>query len=96
MTRVVASAAGGIVDQITTGEHGLLIDDPDDLVGFGAAIEKLPQDPGQAARLGHNARRRAVIEFLGESPPRTVGRRAGSTRHQDVASPALKLRRSRQ
>jgi trehalose synthase len=74
MTRVAASAVGGTVDQITTHEHGLLIDDPDDLAGFGAAIEKLPQDPGQAARLGHNARRRAVIEFLGD---RHLERRAG-------------------
>jgi trehalose synthase len=63
---VVASAVGGIVDQITTGEHGLLIDHPHDLAAFGAAIEHLLRDPGEAARLGHNARRRAVTEFLGD------------------------------
>jgi trehalose synthase len=63
---VVASAVGGIVDQITSGEHGLLVDDPRDLAAFGAAIEHLLRDPGEAARLGHNARRRAMTEFLGD------------------------------
>ena len=32
---VVASAVGGIVDQIEAGVHGLLVDDPDDLSAFG-------------------------------------------------------------
>ena len=63
---VVGSAVGGIVDQITNGEQGILIDDPHDLAQFGAAIEHLLQAPEEAARLGHNARRRAVTEFLGD------------------------------
>ena len=63
---IVASAVGGIVDQITTGEHGLLIDDPHDLAAFGIAIEHLLRDRDDASRLAHNARQRAAIEFLGD------------------------------
>jgi trehalose synthase len=63
---IVASAVGGIVDQIEDAEHGLLIDEPGDLRGFGAAVERLLRDPTDAARLGQAARRRAVDEFLGD------------------------------
>ena len=49
---VVASAVGGIVDQIDHGEHGLLLDDPHDLGAFGSAVEELLRDPAEAARLG--------------------------------------------
>ena len=56
---VVASAVGGIVDQIVSGEHGLLIDDPHDLAAFGAAVETLLRDRAEAGRLGTNARARA-------------------------------------
>jgi trehalose synthase len=63
---IVASAVGGIVDQIEDGEHGLLIDEPSDLPGFGAAVEGLLRGPADAAGLGQAARRRAVDEFLGD------------------------------
>ena len=63
---VVASAVGGIVDQIESGTHGLLVDDPDDLEAFGAAVESLLRDPGTAAELGGNAHRRVTDEFLGD------------------------------
>lgn len=63
---IVASAVGGICDQITDGEHGLLIDDAHDLGAFGAAIERLLRDPQEAERLGRNARTRAATEFLGD------------------------------
>ena len=63
---VVGSAVGGITDQIVDGEHGLLIEDPRDLEGFGAAVERLLRDPNEAKRLGHNARERALSEFLGD------------------------------
>ena len=36
---VVASAVGGIVDQVIHDETGLLVDDPRDLETFGAAVE---------------------------------------------------------
>jgi trehalose synthase len=63
---VVASAVGGIVDQVEDGVHGLLVDDPADLSAFGAAVETLLRDSAQAARLAQNARRRVIDEFLGD------------------------------
>jgi trehalose synthase len=63
---IVASAVGGIVDQIVSGEHGLLVDDPRDPVEFGAAVRRLLDDPTYAAELGVNAQRRATEEFLGD------------------------------
>jgi trehalose synthase len=63
---VVASAVGGIADQIVHEEHGLLVTDPDDLAEFGAAVESLLRDPSQAERLGRNARARAAEQFLGD------------------------------
>jgi trehalose synthase len=64
---VVASAVGGIVDQIEHGEHGLLVDDPQDLRAFGTAVEALLREPAEAARLGRNARERAARELLGDT-----------------------------
>ena len=63
---IVASAVGGIRDQLEDGEHGLLIADVHDLPAFGAAVERLLRDPQYAARLGANARARAAEEFLGD------------------------------
>jgi trehalose synthase len=63
---IVASAVGGIVEQIVSGEHGLLVDDPRDQTAFGHAVRRLLDDPPYAEELGANARRRAVAEFLGD------------------------------
>jgi trehalose synthase len=63
---VVASAVGGIVDQVVDGETGLLVDDPSDLAGFGAAVARLLGDPVEAERLGRNARRHVEQRFLGD------------------------------
>ncbi len=63
---VVASAVGGIVDQIEDGVHGLLVADPADLPAFGAAVESLLRDREDAARLAENARLRVTEEFLGD------------------------------
>jgi trehalose synthase len=63
---IVASALGGIVEQIVSGEHGLLIDDPRDPVELGHAVRRLLDDPPYAEQLGANARRRAIAEFLGD------------------------------
>jgi trehalose synthase len=71
---VVASAVGGIVDQIDDGEHGLLIEDPVDLPAFGGAVEALLADPAEATRLARNARRRAVTDFLGDRHLTQYGR----------------------
>ena len=63
---VVASAVGGIQDQIDDGVDGVLLADPRDLAAFGAAVERLLADPGEARRLGAAARARVVDEFLGD------------------------------
>jgi trehalose synthase len=62
---VVASAVGGIVDQVTDGREGFLVD-PDDLAGAGAAIERLLADAGLRARLGVAARARVIDRFLAD------------------------------
>jgi trehalose synthase len=63
---VVASAVGGIADQIVHGESGLLVDDPADLPGFGAAIRALLDDPLAARRIGQCGRERVIAEFIGD------------------------------
>ena len=71
---IVASAVGGIVDQIASGAHGLLVDDPSDLASFGSAVETLLRDRTEANRLGTNARARAGAEFLGDRHLEQYGR----------------------
>lgn len=63
---VVASRVGGIVDQIVHGESGILIDDPGDGPSFGAALQRLIDDPAESDRIGRGARRRAIDAFLGD------------------------------
>jgi trehalose synthase len=63
---IVASAVGGIADQVVDGEHGLLIDDPHDLAAFGVAVERLLRDGDEARMLGRRARARAADELLGD------------------------------
>jgi trehalose synthase len=62
---VVATAVGGIQDQIEDGESGILIRDPRDLESFGEALRKLLDDPEGARRMGAAARERVRREFLG-------------------------------
>lgn len=61
---IVASAIGGIVDQITDGEQGLLIRDPEDLAEFGSATRRLLEDRALAERVAARARERAFADFL--------------------------------
>ena len=61
---VVASAVGGIVDQVIDGETGLLVGDPHDLAGFGRSVSRLLADPVEAERLGRNARAHVTERFL--------------------------------
>jgi trehalose synthase len=63
---VVASAVGGIVDQIVDGESGLLVRDPADLASFGRAVSSVVEDPELAARLAENAQRRASERYLAD------------------------------
>lgn len=61
---VVASAVGGIQDQIVDGESGLLVD-PTDLDGFARAVVALLGDGVRAEWMGNNARERVRGAFLG-------------------------------
>jgi trehalose synthase len=62
---VVASRIGGIQDQISHGETGILIDDPTDLDSYGRAVLDLLQDPQRAELMGAAARERVRDVFLG-------------------------------
>ncbi|MEO5709816.1 MAG: glycosyltransferase [Nocardioidaceae bacterium] len=63
---LVASAVGGILDQVTDGQDGLLLRDPTDLGAFGAALQTLLKDQPLAARLAAAAHRRVHEDFLGD------------------------------
>ena len=60
---LLASAVGGIQDQITDRQQGLLVD-PYDLDGFARDLERMLGDQHLAHRLGHAARRRVREHFL--------------------------------
>ena len=62
---VVASAVGGIVDQITD-DTGILLDDPRDLDGFSRAVALLVNDRALRLRMGERARRRVRDCFVGD------------------------------
>jgi trehalose synthase len=62
---VIASATGGIRDQISDGVTGLLLPDPFDLEAFGAATVGLLEAPARARRIGlaaHESVRRSFLE----------------------------------
>ncbi|MFQ5666632.1 MAG: glycosyltransferase [Candidatus Binatia bacterium] len=61
---VVASAVGGIQDQIADGVDGSLLKDPTDLVAFGTAVQRLLQEPAFARQLGERAHARVAKQFL--------------------------------
>ena len=61
---IVASAVGGIQDQIEHGVSGWLLTDPTDRVAFATAVARILGDPELARRLGHNARQRAGELYL--------------------------------
>ena len=61
---VVASAVGGILDQIEDGVTGLLLDDPHDLADFGELTLSLLRDPETAQRLGEQARELVRSQFM--------------------------------
>jgi trehalose synthase len=63
---VIASAVGGIQDQIVDGQHGLLLRDPRDLDAFAGALRRVLLDPELARRLGESAAARVQDQFLGD------------------------------
>ena len=60
---VVATAVGGITDQVVPGT-GILLSDPSDLDTFGSTLAELLTKPDEMAALGRNARRRIQAGFL--------------------------------
>ena len=62
---VVASAVGGIVDQIGPGT-GILLDDPADLGAFGRTLGDLLGDRGRIEQLGQAARSYVRENFVGD------------------------------
>jgi trehalose synthase len=62
---VLASAVGGIQDQIEDGVSGLLLPDPCDLPGFGDRLRRLLDDAQLRKQLGARARERVRERFLG-------------------------------
>ncbi|MEW6472426.1 MAG: glycosyltransferase [Actinomycetota bacterium] len=61
---VLASAVGGIQDQIVHGRQGWLLSDPSDPAEFAAALDRLLRDRVLAASLAADARRRVQEQFL--------------------------------
>lgn len=62
---VVATAVGGIQDQIEDGVQGLLLDDPTDRLAFATAIRYLLDHPEEARRMGERGRERVLERYLG-------------------------------
>jgi trehalose synthase len=62
---VLASAVGGIQDQIEDGVHGILLEDPEDTSAFAQALGDLLDDPQLARRLGEAGREQVRERFLG-------------------------------
>ncbi|HWC83428.1 MAG TPA: glycosyltransferase [Pseudonocardiaceae bacterium] len=63
---VLASAVGGLCDQVVDGDSGLLIDDPHDIDATARALRRLLSDRTFAAKLGGNAHRRVAGNFLSD------------------------------
>jgi trehalose synthase len=61
---MVAASVGGIQDQITHEQDGLLVADPTDLDAFAAALRRLMADEPLAQQLGQAARRQVLENFL--------------------------------
>jgi trehalose synthase len=63
---VIASAVGGITDQIVDGRDGLLLADPRDQGAFADALDLVLRDEAKARALGAAARERVLEQFLGD------------------------------
>jgi trehalose synthase len=63
---VLASAVGGIQDQIVDDVSGVLLPDPHDLADFARRLSGLLAEPDRAARIGAAAHERVLDQFLGD------------------------------
>ncbi|WP_164015038.1 glycosyltransferase [Pyxidicoccus trucidator] len=71
---VVASAVGGIQDQVVHGVSGLLVHDPADLTEFAAAVRTLLSDSELADRMGVQAHQHVLAHFTGARHLTDMGR----------------------
>src|SRR5262249_24868872 len=62
---MVASAVGGIQDQIEDGVSGILIQDPSDLAAVASAVDGLLEDQMRSSQMGQAARQGVLDHFLG-------------------------------
>lgn len=62
---VVASAVGGILEQIQDGKHGRLLSRPQDPEQFASVVASLLENPEEAARIAASGKKRALEEFTG-------------------------------
>ena len=62
---VLASAVGGIVDQIAPGT-GVLLDDPEDLDAYGDTLASMLERPETLTAMGQRARRHVLEGFIGD------------------------------
>lgn len=62
---ILASAVGGIQDQVEDGVHGLLLNDPTNIGDFAAKLDILLADPESSAAMGKAARERVKERYLG-------------------------------
>jgi trehalose synthase len=63
---VVASAVGGIRDQVEHGVSGLLLDDPRDGAELAGALAWLLADAGRCAEMGRQAHLRVQDRYLAD------------------------------
>jgi len=61
---LVASAVGGIKDQVIDGQTGLLLEDPSDTEQFGKMVNDLLGEPERRERMGREAREHVRRNFL--------------------------------
>lgn len=63
---VVASAVGGLQDQLTDGVQGRLLHDPADLAEFGGLVRALLADPAMSTSMGRRGHERVRDRYLGD------------------------------
>ncbi|HEV8560490.1 MAG TPA: glycosyltransferase [Actinophytocola sp.] len=80
---VVASAVGGIREQITHGQDGLLVDDPHDEAAFGALLAAAAGHASRGSPLGARAHRRVLRDYLPDREIVTTARLLGDDREDE-------------
>jgi trehalose synthase len=62
---LIGTAVGGIQDQVQDGVNGLLLREPGDLEGFAGLMQRLLENPEEAASLGRAAHNTVRTHYLG-------------------------------